>query len=326
MMAKTRKPRLLYYEIMRYHDQALAKLHQHFEVAALPDPGHDTAALLAWAEVIMAPLGFPVDRQKMDCCPELKVIASSTLSVPHIDLDYAAARGLRVVHLGREQEFLKTITPTAELTWGLVLALTRHIPWASKAALAGQWGGRPWGRKTPRMLSNMSLGVVGLGRLGALVASYGQAFGMPVYYWSRNSRNDAYTRCSSLPELARAADIVSVHVHHTPETGGLIDRAFFQAMRPGSYFINTARGEVVDEEALLAALESGHLAGAALDVLAGEFQPDFPERLARSPLVAYARQHDNLIITPHYAGATQDAWSGTQVRTIELILASLPDN
>ena len=120
--------------------------------------------------------------------------------------------------------------------------------------------------------------------------------------------------------LAEVSDVVSVHVHHTEETEGMIDGIFFQHMRPGSYLVNTSRGELIDEEALLEALESGHLGGAALDVLAGEYEPGFKERLGGSPLVEYARKHENLIITPHYAGATVDARAMTQTKTIELVL------
>ncbi len=94
-------------------------------------------------------------------------------------------------------------------------------------------------------------------------------------------------------------------------------------MRPGSFIVNTSRGELIDETALLESLESGHLGGAALDVLAGEYKADFNEKLKDSPLVRYAATHDNLIITPHYAGATIDARRMTQLRIIELILETL---
>jgi len=96
-------------------------------------------------------------------------------------------------------------------------------------------------------------------------------------------------------------------------------------MRPGSYLVNTARGALIDETALLIALESGHLAGAALDVLADEYQPDFKSRIKDIPLVQYARAHQNLIITPHYAGATVDAWIMTQRKTMEILTRSFEE-
>jgi D-3-phosphoglycerate dehydrogenase len=245
------------------------------------------------------------------------------LSIPHIDTDACRTRNIQVCHLGGQRDLLKKITPTAELTWGLIIALTRRIPWAHRHVCDGHWGGRDFGWRTPKMLSTMSLGIVGLGRLGAMVAAYGKAFGMPVFYFSPNSRDPALQRCTDLQELAGVSDIVSLHAHLTADNEKMIDQAFFRAMRAGAFFINTARGAMVDEQALLEALESGHLGGAALDVMAAEYQSGFSQRLDAHPLVRYARTHDNLIITPHYAGATVDSWIMTQTQTVELIAEAL---
>jgi D-3-phosphoglycerate dehydrogenase len=315
------KPVLIYYDLLRYVPAVRAFMDEHFEVVTLPTPAQDTPEVLSRAEALLAPLGYPVGADKMARCPKLKCIASSTLSVPHLDLAAAAARGIGVVYLSEaEKGLLATVTPTAELCWALIIALTRHIPQAHRAVCAGGWDGRHFGRLTPKMLSSMTLGIIGLGRLGSLTAARGLAFGMEVLYYSPRSSNPAYGRCATLLELAGRADIVSMHAHLTPETEGMCDAAFFAAMRPGAYFINTGRGGLVDEAALLAALRSGHLAGAATDVLADEYRPDFRERLPENPLVQYARTHDHLIITPHYAGATVDAWGATQMRTMELLV------
>lgn len=315
------KPVLIYYDVLRYVTEVRAFMDEHFEVVALPSPAHDTPEVLAKAEALLAPLGYPVGGDKLALCPRLKVIASSTLSAPHIDLAAAEGRGIAVVWLSEaERGLLESVTPTAELCWALIIALTRHILQAHRSVCEGSWDGRYFGRMTPRMLSSMTLGILGLGRLGSMVASRGTAFGMEVLYYSPRSENPAYRRCATLLDLAARADIVSVHAHLAPETERMCDTAFFAAMRPGSYFINTARGGLVDEPALLEALGSGHLAGAATDVLADEYRPDFRERLSENPLVQYGRAHDNLIITPHYAGATVDAWMATQMRTMELLL------
>ena len=318
------KRRLLYYDILQYRPSVLERMHEKFHVVSLPDPAHDTDDVLQGIDVSLAPLGFPFDKAKIDRCSNLKIIASSTLSVPHIDVEYAGKKGIQVCWLSEDQkEFLATITSTAELTWGLILAITRKIPWAHKEVCNGKWEGRSFGRRTPRMLSNMSLGIVGLGRLGTLVASYGKAFGMDVYYFSPKSRNSEYKRCNTLLALAGATDIVSIHAHHTPDTERMIGAKFLNAMKQGSYLVNTARGAIVDDIALLEALESGHLAGAAIDVLTDEYKAEFRDNLMDWSLVGYTKHHDNLIITPHYAGATVDAWVKTQSKTIELLLNSL---
>ena len=313
--------RLLYYDILQYHPSVLERMHEKFEVVSLADPRHDTDDVLAEIDVVLAPLGFPFDKAKIDRCPNLKIIASSTLRVPHIDVEYAAKKRIEVCWLSDEhKEFLNTITPTAELTWGLIIAITRKIPWAHSDVCNGKWEGRSFGRQTPQMLSNMSLGIVGLGRLGSLVASYGKEFGMDVYYFSPKSQNPGYKRCNTLLDLAGVSDVVSIHAHHTPATERMIGAEFLSAMKPGSYLVNTARGAILDENALLKALESGHIAGAALDVLADEYKPEFRTDLKNSPLVKYAKEHGNLIITPHYAGGTVDAWLKTQNKTIELVI------
>lgn len=314
------KPRLLYYEILNYQDSVLKLMHDNFEVIALPDPNHDNDDMLRTIEIAMAPLAYEFGKDKINHCPNLKLIASSTLSIPHIDMVYAESKGIKVCSLADEKEFLYSVTPTAELTWGLIIALTRRIPWAHKSVCSGGWYGRYFGRKTPRMLSKMTLGILGLGRLGSMTASYGTAFGMKVYYFSPNSRNKAYERCETLEELAMVSDVLSVHAHLTPSTEKIIDRAFIQSMRAGSFIVNNARGALIDESALLEALEAGHLAGAALDVLSDEYQPSFKYNLKDNPLVKYAVEHDNLLITPHYAGATVDAWEKTQMRLLQKVI------
>ena len=318
------KPTFLYYNILQYRPSVLELIKKRFDVISLPDPNHDSEEILEKAEVIMAPLGFSLGQEKIDRCPCLKIIGSSTLSIPHIDVDYAESKGIKVCYLDDGQKkFLESITPTAELAWGLIIAITRKIPWAHKDVCAGEWNGRSFGRQTPRMLSEMTLGVVGLGRLGALVASYGKAFGMRVYYYSPSSRDSQYNSCTSLKELAECSDIVSIHAHHKPETEGIINNEFMVAMKSGSFIINTSRGELVDESALLNSLESGHLGGASLDVLAGEYKQGFKSKLNENPLVKYARTHDNLILTPHYGGATVDAKEKTERFIVEMIIREL---
>ncbi len=314
----TNKPVLLYFDVLQFHPGALRDAEEAFEMRRAAEPGLESAEDRRACQVLMAPLGYRVDAARMDALPGLRVIASSTLQTPHIDLEAAAARGIGVASLAGEQEFMNSITGTAEFTWGLITAITRSLPWAVKAALDGPWGGRVWGRRSPRMLSKMTLGIVGLGRLGRLVAGYGLAFGMEVVHYSPHSRDPRFRACASLEELAESSDVVSLHAKHAPGIPHLIEPSFFRAMRPGSYFVNTARGELVDEAALLEALVSGPLAGAALDVLDGMHDPEFPGRLDTHPLVRHARAHQNLILTPYYAGATRDAWRATQSRTVQL--------
>jgi phosphoglycerate dehydrogenase-like enzyme len=308
------KPKALYFEILGYTAANMELLRSSFDVVTLPDPGKCSDAALVATEVVFAPLGYRFDAAFMQRVPKLRVIATNTTSVPHVDVAAARARGIEVISLAGESEFLESITPTAELTLGLMITLTRNVAPAMAAVKSGVW--RRWDHGGERMLSRMHLGIVGLGRLGRLVETYARAIGMRI---STYDPGKASTH-ASLKELAAAVDIVSVHASLNDANVRMFDRNAFGDFRKGAYFINTARGELVDNAALLAALQSGHLAGAALDVLDGEFAPTFQAEMKDHPLVRYAREHANLILTPHIGGSTKDAWSLTQERTIRKAL------
>lgn len=317
------KTKLLYYSSLDFQKNTLEYLKQNFDVITSISPDHDSIDILGKVEVAFAPMGFIFGKSKIDQCKNLKVIASPTTGLPHIDVGYAIQKNISICSLRDRQAFLSTITPTAELAWGLIIAVTRHIPCAHESVCEGRWDGRILGKRTPKMLSAMTLGVVGLGRLGSMVARYGQAFKMKVFYYDPHVTNERYIKCKSLSELACSSDIVSIHVHATEETENLINRDFIQTMTEGSFIINTARGDVLDEDALLQALLSGHLAGAGLDMLKGEHLPGFKEKLENHPLVQYAKTHDNLVLTPKIGGCTVDAWEKTERHVVDLIIQEL---
>lgn len=304
------KANALYYRMLKYQPGNLELLHRLFEVTTVDDPRADTDALLREAEVVFAPLGFLVDKAKLDRCPRLRAVVSNTTSIPHIDTAEAERRGIHVCALHNEQEFLATITPTAEHTIGLMMAVWRHVPAAHAAACRGEWDRRPWG--APRMLSRMRLGIMGYGRLGRRTALIAEAIGMKVRFYDPDKPGTVPT----LRELAAESDVLSLHAPGRPDTRGLVSREVLQALPRGAIVINTARGELLDTEALLDLLESGHLAGAALDTIDGEYDPGFPGVFARSRLLAYARTHDDLILTPHIGGSTVDAWGETERRVL----------
>ena len=194
----------------------------------------------------------------------------------------------------------------------------RNLPWAFDALKEERWeraryGGRELARKT--------IGLVGYGRLGRMVAGYARAFDMDVL------AHDPYVEVEdaeavSLDDLLRRADVVSIHCTFDETTRGLIGARELALVRPSAVLVNTARGEIVDEAALLAALEQGRLAGAAVDTLAGE-RPD-GSHLRDNPLVRYARGHENLIVLPHLGGATVEATERTQLHIARRLAAFLP--
>lgn len=305
------KPKALYYRILGYQPDNLTLLKAVFDASELDDPRQDTNAALGGIEVLFAPLGFPVNDERMNRCPKLRVIVSNTTGIPHIDIGAAHHRGIAVCALHDEAKFLETITPTAEHTIGLLLAVWRKIPSAHAAASRGHWNRRQWG--APRMLSRMRLGLVGYGRLGRKVAGVARAFGMDVAYY------DPYVSggMSSLLALAARSDVLSLHAPANADTNNLVSRPILEALPKGAVVINTARGELLDVEALLDLMEASHIAAAALDTVAGEYAPDFFKSFGSSRVARYARTHDNLIVTPHIGGSTVDAWCETERFVIE---------
>ncbi|MDP6688670.1 MAG: 2-hydroxyacid dehydrogenase [Alphaproteobacteria bacterium] len=316
------KPALLYYRLLNWQPENQALAAAGFTVHELDNPEQDNDEILAGIEACCAPLGFYFGSEKMERCPNLRAIISNTTGVPHIDMAAAAARGIEVFSLKDEQAFLDTITPTAEHAWGLLLALLRRTPWSFDHVKAGHWNRFEWG--APAMLSRLKLGIIGYGRLGRRLARYGAAFDMAVRYHDPFVEADGLSeRVGSLVDLVAWADVISLHVPALPETQGLISAEVIDRFKPGSLFINTARAELVDEAALLRALQSGHIAGYGADVLDGEFDLDF--KAAEHPLVRHAQSHDNVLLTPHIAGSTQDAWRETQGRVIELAIDYFKD-
>ena len=231
--------------------------------------------------------------------PRLKIISTATTGSDHIDRRVANERSIQVRTLREDGDLLREITPAAELTWALVLACARRLVPAVEHVRAGGWNRELFPGVT---LKRRELGIIGCGRIGQEIAGYAHAFGMRVMGfdpyldpWPGNiTRRD-------LSQLVAEADVISVHVHLSDETRNLIDSDLFGRMKAGAIFINTSRGAIADERALVRSLESGQLAAAGVDVLDGE--PDIGDH----PLVDYARTHDNLLITPHCGGFSPDA-------------------
>ena len=258
-------------------------------------------------EVLITRFGHPMDKELFAAAPGLRALVSATTGLDHIDLETATESGVEVLSLQGETEFLETLSATAELTWGLLLSLLRRIPQAIDSVKEGGWD-RDIFRGNE--LRGKRLGILGLGRLGHMVAEYGRAFGMSMAAY------DPYASdwpmdvdiCSAVEDLMEDAQVLSLHVPLNDETRRMIDGEMLARLPAGAVLINTSRGAVVDEPALLAALESGHLAGAGLDVVADEFSGGLSQ-----VLLAYARDHDNLIITPHMGGATIESMEKAEV-------------
>ena len=235
--------------------------------------------------------------------PDLKLLVTTGMGNPAIDLDAARERAITVCGTNGVS------AATAELTWGLILSLLRHIPeedrrmrqtaGAGGAAVSVRGG---WQRTVGTGLHGKRLGVVGLGRQGREVARYGQAFGMQVVAWSQNLDPDQAREAGVEPvskeQLFARSDVVTIHYKLSPRSTGLVGAAEFGLMKPTAYLINTSRGPLVDSRALVAALHGGQIAGAALDVY--DTEP--------LPLGDSLRSAPNTVLTPHLGYVTDETY------------------
>ena len=248
-------------------------------------------------DAILCLLTDKIDAEVMDAAPNLKVISTYSVGFDHIDIEAATKRGIYVTH-----------TPgvltdaVAEFTVGLILAITRRILEADKIIRSGQWN-KPWNPYflTGPELKGKTIGIVGFGRIGIAVAKRLSSFDVKMLYYDVSRRWDVESildvKPVDLETLLKESDIVTLHVPLLKSTYHMIGEKELKLMKKTAYLINTARGPVVDTEALVKALKEGWIAGAALDVFEQEpLPPDHP-----------LTKLENVILTPHIASATIEA-------------------
>jgi glyoxylate reductase len=291
------RPRVI---VTRALPQAVeARMAELFDVVTNPaDSPMDAAALataMADCDVLVPTVTDRITAALIEAAPDrLQLIANYGAGFGHIDLKAARTRGVTV-----------TNTPgvltedTADMTMALILAAPRRLVEGDKLVRAGEWTGwAPTGMRGTR-IGGKKLGILGLGRIGQAVAMRARAFGLQIHYHGRHRVADVLeaqlgaTYHADLDAMLAAIDILTIHTPHSESTGGLIDARRLDLLGPQGWLINTARGEIVDPEALVAALAERRIAGAGLDVYVGE--PDVDPRL-------YGL--DNVILLPHLGSAT----------------------
>jgi len=244
----------------------------------------------------------PLPRSVIERLPNLKLIASTGAGNASIDLAAAGDHGIAVVHTGYRSD------PTIELTWALILASARHLMTESNSVRSGGWQ-----QTVGTDLRGKTLGVLGLGRIGSRVARLGSAFGMNLIAWSQNLTPEAAKAAGaslvSKDQLFERADILTIHLVLSSRTRGLVGAAELEKMKPTARLINTSRGPIVEEQALIRALEDEQIAGAAIDVFDSEpLPPDHPFRTL-----------DNVLATPHIGYVTRDLYKTFYEDTVSSI-------
>ncbi len=245
-------------------------------------------------EGFLALLTRRIGPAELDRLPRLRVVANMAVGYDNVDLDAARDRGVLV---SNTPDVLTDAT--AELTWSLILAVARRVGEGERLVRAGDWAGWEPTQLLGTGLRSKLLGIAGAGRIGHETARRAGAFGMRVAYWDQDDRPElerevGAVRVPELEDLVARADVLSIHLASTPGTRGIIDGPLLDVMKPGAILINTARGDVVDETALMERLQSGRIR-AGLDVF--EAEPHVPEAL---------RELDNVVLLPHLGSATRE--------------------
>jgi len=268
---------------------------------------------VAGKDVLLTLLTDRIDSDLMDAAgPQLKIISNYAVGFDNIDIKAATDRGIVVTNTPSDE----VNEAVAEHTWALILCLSRRIVEADEATRRGGYRGWEPDIFMGKSLIGKTLGIVGLGRIGSMVARRAIGYNMTLLYNKRTPDVEAERKLGiqfvSLDELLAKSDYVTLHVPLTDETRGMMNTQSFSKMKQGSFLVNTARGPIVSEHDLVEALRSGHIAGAALDVF--ENEPDInPELLGMQ----------NVILTPHIASATWEARNKMGQQAITAILDAL---
>lgn len=296
----------------------LRMIQKEFEISMwdkyYPPPKRTIIRHIKKADAIVSLLTDPIDKEVLDHAKNLKIITQYAVGYDNIDIEECTRRGIYV-----------TNTPgvltdaVADLTIGLILAITRRIIEADNFVRSGEWEKTRTGWHPMMMLGvelkGKILGIVGMGLIGQAVARRAKAFGMQIVYYSKTRKpqieKELNAKFVDLEELLKISDVVSLHVPLTKETFKLIGEKELRMMKPTAYLINTARGKVVDEEALYRALKEGWIAGAALDVFWNE-----PIEVSH-PLLSLK----NVIVAPHMGSATKETREKMAVLVAENLIA-----
>jgi len=242
-----------------------------------------------------------IGQDVLGAAKNLKVICTASTGTNHIDKTYVAELGLPILSLTEERDVINRISSTAELAFSLTLASLRHVVKSHNAVLEGEWD---YERYIGRQMNCLTIGSIGYGRLGSMYSRYCKAFGSRVLVYDpyKEVEDKEIEQVSSLEYLLQESDVVAIHVHVTEETIGMIDKSCFDLMKKDAVLVNTSRGDMVNELDLVDFLRNNLDARVATDVLADEIR----NRMG-SPLLEYALESEQVIITPHIGGMCREA-------------------
>lgn len=257
-------------------------------------------------EVVFGRIGLPFNDAFFKACSKIKILATPTTGLDHVDLEAAYMASVYVLSLRGELDFLRHITSTAEHAWSLLLACNRNLPVLFDRTRKGSWMRSDL---ELHQISGQTLGIIGMGRLGTMVAEYARAFRMRVIAYDPHiSEADLPVHIESLcmENLLLQSDHIILTASYSHGDPVILGREQILAMKPGSTFVNVARGELVDETALVEAIDLGILRAVGVDVLPSDSRWSDIDKV-RSPLIERSTQNSQILITPHVGGYAVEA-------------------
>lgn len=309
---------ILITEPENFSDAALRKLKMLGNVHLGPIQKKELPKKVSEVDVLVIRLSHLLDSTLIENAKKLKYIITPTTGLTHIDVEYAEKKNIEIISLKGEQDFLETIPSTAEHTWALLLSLIRNIPQSFEDVKSGKWNRDGFKGNN---LNALSIGIFGFGRVGKQVARIAKCFNMQVFVYDKKEivLND-YEKLGSKEELFQKSDIISIHLDFCEDNKEIVNKELLKHLKKGSYLINTSRGELINEFDLVEFLENKTLKGVALDVLQNE---NNSLSLFVSPIINYAKSNNNIIITPHTAGATFQSMRMTEEFVVDKLIDRL---
>ncbi|MDB2648005.1 NAD(P)-binding domain-containing protein [Flavobacteriaceae bacterium] len=249
-------------------------------------------------EILIVRLKNKINADLISCFKNLKIVISATTGLNHIDLQILKSKKIQLISLKGHENFLKQIPSTAELTFSLILNLMKNVTQSIESVKSGNWNRENF---KGFQLFNKKIGIIGLGRIGTMVARYAKAFGMKIFYYDPYVENNSFNKVDNVLELVSKVDIITIHIDYNVNNKKFIDKNIISHFKNDIYIINTSRGEIWDEKEIVKMLKKGIIKGLAVDVLSDETGD-----LKANP-IWNERFNPKVLLTPHIGGASFDA-------------------
>jgi len=270
---------------------------------------------IQYVDVYISGVKIKIDKEFLKKATNLKIILSPSTGTDHMDLKEIKKKKIKLIHIAKEYKLLNQFTATSEIVFGLFLSLNRKIILSNKSVISGYW---PREKFIGNQLYGKTFGILGLGRLGKISAKIAKGFQMNVIAHDIKKIKTRNVKMVSLEKLFRLSDVLSIHTHLTPLTTGMINKKLLKLMKKNSTLINTSRGKIINESDLLNTLKNKKIAGAALDIIDGEWLNR--KELLNHKLIKYSKDNDNLLIVPHIGGTTYESIKGAREHICKVII------